>query len=67
MFGNRENISSCSSIIINTYYPFNCVFRKCFSSFFIPKEDVLDEDVENDEDEEDEEEEGKKEVTSVVD
>ena len=39
MFGNRENISSCSSIIINTYYPFNCVFRKCFSSFFIPKEE----------------------------
>ena len=63
MFGNRENISSCSSIIINTYYPFNCVFRKCFSSFFIPKEDVLDE---NDEDEE-EEEEGKKDAASLVD
>jgi hypothetical protein len=56
MFGNRENISSCSSITINTYYPFNCVFRKCFSSFFIPKEDVLDAFFK-----------GKKEELSVVD
>ena len=62
MFGNP----SWFSIYNDTTYPFNCVFRKCFNSFFIPKEDALEK---LDEDGKKEEEvsvddEGKKEATS---
>ena len=40
----------------NNHYLFNCVFRKCFSSFFIKKEDesTVEEDDANDGKKEDE-------------
>ena len=72
MFGNREKISCWFSIIINNPYLFNCVFRNCFSSFFIKKEDESGE-AEDDNDEgkkedvsEDDSDDGKKDDVSEV-
>ena len=59
MFGNREKISCWFSIIINNTYLFNCVFRNCFSSFFIRKEEESG-------GEEDDNDDGKKEDVSEV-
>ena len=62
MFGNREKISCWFSIIINNTYLFNCVFRKCFSSFFIRKE----EESPIEEDDDDDDADGKKEEESPI-
>ena len=73
MFGNREKISCWFSIIINNTYLFNCVFRNCFSSFFIRKEeesggeeDDNDDGKKEDVSEDDNDADGKKEDVSEV-